>query len=135
VFACEILLRRDRDKFLATIGVPLAASLYVAALRDGAAGETNAWGFLGLRELGPLGAHLVALGRPALVALAPLLADTRYVALYGGSIEAKSGNADVARICDVAAFLISAILRLPYEFHRRDFVARDAEIAGLRTKL
>jgi hypothetical protein len=133
--ACDILLRRDRDKFLATVGAPQAASLYAAALRDGVAGDTNVWGFLSRCELGPLGAHLVGLGRPALVALAPLLADTRYVALYGGSIDAKSGNADVARICDLAAFFVAAILRLPYEFHRRDFAARDAEIAGLSTRL
>ncbi len=135
VFACEILLRRDRHQFLATVGASLAASLYAAALRDGAAGETNAWGFLSLGAFGPLGTQLVSLGRPAVDALTPLLADTRYAALYGGSIESKSGNADAARICDLAAFFVAAILRANYMFHPKDFAARDAEIARLEARL
>ena len=135
LFACEILLRRDAQTFLPEIGARTAAAIYAAALRESPGVDLNVWGFLGMGDLGPFGKHLVACGEAGTAALAPLLDDARPAGLYGGSKEAKIGNSDNPRVCDFAAFLIAAIRRLPYTFHRNDFTARNAEITRLRMGL
>ena len=77
LYACEILLRRDAERFLNVIGEATAAKLYAAGLREGVTTDLNPWAFLGMGDLGPMGLHLVACRGAAAEALAPLLDDGR----------------------------------------------------------
>lgn len=135
LYACEILLGRDTERFLHVIGEAFASGLYASGLREGVTTDLNAWAFLGMGDLGPMGLHLVACGEPAAAALAPLLDDERRAGHYSGSAEAKIGESDRARVCDFAAFFISKIKELPFQFHREDFARRDAEIERLKESL
>jgi len=133
--ACEVLFRRDLQKFLGTIGAPTVAAIYAVALKQRAATDLNPWGFLGQGDLGPMGQHLVACGDSAVTELSPLLGARQPAGLYSGSKESKLGDSDNARICDFAAFFISLVKGLPYSFHRESIARRDAEIELLKKKL
>lgn len=133
--ACEILLRRDQEKFLGVIGAQTVAPIYVSALKERATTDLNPWAFLGPGDLGPMGLHLVACGDSAMTLLATLLDIKQSAGIYSGSKESKLGNSDHARICDFAAFFISRIRRFPYSFHRHSIALRDAEIEQLKEKL
>jgi hypothetical protein len=135
LYACEVLLRRDEEKFLKVVGAQVAAGLYASALQERTTPDLNSWAFLGMGDLGPLGLHLVACGDPAVAALAPLLDDTRSAGIYSGSKESKLGNSDRTRVCDFAAFFISKIRHLTYQFQRDDTAQRDAEIERLKNSL
>jgi hypothetical protein len=135
LYACEILLRRGLDTFLGVIGARSAAGLYASALREGVTTDLNPWAFLGMGDLGPMGLHVVACGESAVEALSPLLNIESRAGLYSGSAEAKIGDSDRARVCDFAAFFISKIRQLPFQFHRDDFALRDAEVERLKESL
>jgi hypothetical protein len=133
--ACEILLRRDQEKFFGIIGAQTIATIYVSALKERATTDLNPWAFLGLGELGPMGLHLVGCGDSAVAALVPLLDIKHLAGIYSGSEEAKEGNSDHARVCDFAAFFISRVRGFPYSFHRHRIAQRDAEIEQLKKRL
>lgn len=135
LFACDILLRRDQERFLNIIGKRIAAGLYASALQERTTTDLNPWAYLGMDDLGPMGLHLVACGDSAVPALTPLLAIKQLAGVYSGSAEAKLGDGDYARICDFAAFFISKIKRFPYSFHHHNIPLRDAEIEQLKEKL
>jgi hypothetical protein len=135
LYACEILLRRDAGTFFGLLGGRAIAALYASALQQRATLELNPWAFLGMVDIGPMGRHLIACGDAAVAALSPLLDDKRSAGSYGGSKEAKLGDADHARICDFAAFFIARVRGLPYRFHREDLAQRDAEIERLKPLL
>ena len=133
--ACEILLRRNRQKFLGVIGTQAAAVIYASALRERVTDDLNPWAFLGLGELGPLGRHIVECRDDAMAELVPLLDDRQTAGIYSGSEESKEGNGDRARVCDFAAFFISRIMRVPYSFRRDSMELRDADIDRLKERL
>lgn len=133
--ACEILLRRNRQKFLGVIGTQAAAAIYASALRERVTDDMNPWAFLGLGELGTLGRHVVECGDSALAEFVPLLEDRQTAGIYSGSEESKEGNGDRARVCDFAAFFISRIMRVPYSFRRDSMEQRDADIDRLKERL
>jgi hypothetical protein len=135
LFACEILLNRDREKFLDAIGVVSAAGIYAGALEKEKTVDLNLWGFLTMNELGPLGQRLVSFGEPAIELLIPLLKVNKPAGLYSGSIESKEGNSDRPRVCDFAGFFIAKIRQLPFSFYRNDDELRDAEINRLIVEL
>lgn len=135
LYACEILLRRDQERFLAIISAPTVAAVYVSALKEKATADLNLWAFLGQGDLGPMGRHLVACGESAVMALAPLLDMRQPAGIYGGSKESKLGNSDYARICDLAAFFIARIRGFPYTFHRDSMALRDAETERIKKRL
>jgi hypothetical protein len=132
LYACEVLLRRDQERFLNIVGSQQVANIYATAMQRKITPDLNPWAFLSLGELGPFGQHLIACGDRALTALALLLDLKQAAGLYSGSIESKEGNSDRARICDFAAFFISRIAHHPFHFHRGDMAMRDAEIARLK---
>jgi hypothetical protein len=133
--ACEILLRRDQEKFLGIIGAQTVAAIYVTALKERATTDLNPWAFLGQGDLGPMGLRLVACGDSAMAALASLLDIRQSAGIYSGSKESKLGNSDRARVCDFAAFFISRIKRFPYSFHRDNITLRDSDIEKLKERL
>jgi hypothetical protein len=135
LYACEVLLRRDRQRFLSVIGMQQVANIYATALQRKITPDLNPWAFLSLGDLGPLGRHLIACGDRAETALAPLLDIKQIAGIYSGSIESKEGNSDRARICDFAAFFISKITHHPFRFQRGNIAMRDAEIARLKDVL
>jgi hypothetical protein len=124
--ASEILFERrpdfPPDEARRTLGRVYAAALRLAELG-------NPWGLPGERE-GPSGQHLRKIGYPAAEALVDLLGDEREVR-YAGSSEATYGNSFGYRVKDIAAFLLSRILGLPYVV-KESPEARDKEISKLR---
>lgn len=134
-FACEVLLRRDLQKYLAMIGSATVAAMYVSAVREQITSDLNPWAFLGLAELGPLGRHLVACDESAVRALLPLLDFKQTAGIYSGSEESKEGNADQPRICDFAAFFIARIKGWPFSFHRESWAGRDEEMERIKKRL
>ena len=127
--AAEVLFRKHPD-YPAEPHRAALAPVYAEALRRSRL--ANIWGMPGELD-GPAGQHLVALGEPAVPALAPLLDDMRQV-FYSGSEEATVGNSYRYRVKDFAAFFISQILRLPYTVHQTP-QERDTEIERLRAAL
>ena len=75
---------------------------------------------------GPLAAHVIAVGAPAVPHLERLLGDDHRI-YYEGSQEATIGNGLRYRVKDVAAYLIGRITGEPVAFHG-DPAERDAEI-------
>lgn len=128
--AAEILARRESDGFPPPEAGDALAAAYAHALA--ATVEANRWGMPGELDE-PAGQHLVALGRPAVPALRPLLSDTRAVT-YGGSKEAMVGNDYHYRVKDFAAFFIARILKLPYRVVT-DPAKRDQAISDLAAQI
>jgi len=135
LFASEILLNSNREKFLSAIGAANVVELYAEALEKAKTVDLNLWGFLSMNEVGPLGERLVLFGDAAVESLKPLLEVKESAGLYSGSIESKEGNSDRPRVCDFAGFLVARIRELPFTFHRDDDELRDAEISRLRVEL
>jgi hypothetical protein len=135
LYACEVLLRRDQEKYLGIIGAPVVAAIYVSALKEKATTDLNPWAFLGLGEPGSMGRHLVACGSHAVEKLVSLLDIKQLGGIYSGSEESKEGNADWARICDFAAFFTARIKGWPFLFHRESMVMRDEEIRQIKKSL
>ena len=124
--AAEIVARRDPSAFPPASGRDVLAAAYADALARTV--EANPWGMPGELDE-PAGKHLVALGKDALPALRPLLADGRAVT-YGGSKEAMVGNDYAYRVKDLAAFFVARILGVSYQVPT-DPAARDRNIAAL----
>lgn len=133
--AAEILFRKQPG-FPGPDLRPVLAPLYAEAMAQ--TGQptgpwrlrVNQWGFLYHNDdVGPVGRHLLALGRDAVPALRPLL-DDRDRVRYEGSQEATLGNSLQYRVNDLAAYYIGRLISHPVAFHR-DFTARDAEIQRL----
>jgi hypothetical protein len=126
--AAELRFRKD-PAFRPADPARLARA-YAEALR--AEVMANPWGMPGELDE-PLGRHVVALGAPAVAALAPLLSDPRRID-YGGSKEATVGNEYEMRVKDFAAFFIAKIRDRPIAMHT-DPRRRDAAIADLHAWL
>lgn len=92
--------------------------------------RANQWGLLYQGDdVGPVGRHLLVLGRDAVPALRALL-DHREHVLYEGSQEATLGNSLLYRINDIAAYYLGRLVSRPVVFHRA-LPDRDAEIQRL----
>jgi len=89
----------------------------------------NMWGLPGDDD-GQAGTHVVRIGRPMIPALIPLFQDDRLLP-YGGSIEATFANLTQVRIKDVAASLVTRILKQGPFPKQADKTARDAFIKDL----
>jgi len=127
--AAEILFERQPDYPPEGANVALAL-VYAHALQTTDMG--NLWGLPG--EISPFaGQHLVALGKPIIAELMPLLEDARPV-FYEGSEEATLGNRYQYRVKDFAAFFLSHLCGVAYPVHQ-DPGQRDRKIAALRPRL
>jgi len=126
--AAEIRFRKDAA-FRPADPAGLARA-YAEALRSEV--MANPWGMPGELDE-PLGKHVVALGEPAVAALAPLLSDAREIR-YGGSKEATVGNEYQMRVKDFAAFFIARIRNRPFTMDT-DPKRRDQAISDLYASL
>ena len=131
-FAAALVLKSRAEK-----AEPKAtAQVFAAALQQDLAGYAYPWGRLWADgdPLGPLGATLVELGRPAVPALIALLDDATPRDSYLGSEEATDMAMRRYRVKDFAAFYLARItgVDLPWQ---RELPKRDEAIASLRTKL
>jgi len=137
--------RQDRVRFAAalvlksraeTADPQATAQVFATALQKNLIGYAYPWGRLWAEgdPLGPLGATLVAIGRPAVPALAALLGDTAPRDSYLGSEEATEMAMRRYRVKDFAAFYLARIIgvELPWQ---PDLANRDEAIAKLRAKL
>jgi hypothetical protein len=137
--------RPDRVRFAAALVLksraenadPQAiAQVFATALQKDLAGYAYPWGRLWADgdAVGPLGAMLVEIGRPAVPALTALLGDTTPRDTYLGSEEATDMAMRRYRVKDFAAFYLARIVgvELPWQ---QDLAKRDAAIANLRGKL
>lgn len=125
--ACEVLFEHELTG-IGEIGDGKVADIYVAALLGNLTGRANSWGLLyEHNDEGPVGIRFVMIGKAAVGALRPLLADDRQTMTYEGSEEATVGNAYGFRVKDYAAYYLSKILRRPLAYHA-DPVDRDLAI-------
>lgn len=131
-FAAALMLKSRSEK----ADPEATAHVYAAALQHDLVGYAYPWGRLWADgdDVGPLGATLVEIGRPALPALVPLLADPAPRTAYLGSEESTDMAMRRYRVKDFAAFYLARIVgaALPWQ---PDLALRDEEIAKLRAKL
>jgi len=113
-------------------GQAAAAAAYAAALRDGK--THNAWGLPEDVTSSATSRHLIGLGKSALPALAPLLADDRAL-LYEGSEEPTVSEMHDYRVYDLAGALIANILGDSYPVSERQAAVRKKAADALRAKL
>jgi hypothetical protein len=106
------------------------AAIYVAALQHSV--YFNAWGQPGM-ALSDTAHALIALGEPAVAALAPLLDDQR-AAPSSGSQDATLSHANGNRVCDYAWVLISEVKLADYAYSASP-AERDRDIAALRASI
>lgn len=125
MLALEGLRAADPETY-ASLPAADRAAIYAEAL--GASGTFNAWGLPGF-ALTDTADAVVALGRDAIPALRPLLADERPAPLFG-SQDATTSTAYGNRVRDYAFVLIAEILGTPYEYDESP-AARDARIDAL----
>ena len=109
---------------------PELADLYCQSLPAGFA--HNWWGMPG-QYLERLGLTLIEFGQAAIPCLKQLLGDQRALG-YSGSEEPTLSQKMHYRVCDLAAYLIANIDRIPYEEMSR-VAARDRFIARLLQSL
>ena len=128
--AAEILFYKDTQYPPETMHTALA-SVYAAALANNFTQMANPWGLPD--SLDEVGQHVIALGEAAVPSLVPLL-DNTTPAIYGGSKEATVGNSYQYRIKDLAAYLISQIMAIPYTV-KTNPDERDPEIEKLKRQL
>ena len=132
-FAAALVLRSHGEK-----ADPAAtAEVFAAALQQDLVRAVPPWGKLwasGGDGVGPLGAIVVELGRPAIPALTALLDDTTPRDKYPGSEEATEMRMKRYRVKDFAAFYLAKITgaALPWE---QDLARRDEAIARLRAQV
>jgi len=92
----------------------------------------NRWGLPG-SFVGPFGKRLLSLGDEAGLALVPLLSDGRFLNIEGS--EAATLNSQFKfRVSDLAAWLISTALHLPWQ-PAGTSAEREAAIANLRRRM
>lgn len=108
------------------------ADAYATALAQSAVPMANPWGLPGELD-GAAGQHLVALGEPAVPALAALLDDERQL-IFAESQGTMLGAHYRWRVKDTAAFLLTRILQTPYQLDE-DPARRDDEIRLLRARV
>lgn len=101
-------------------------AIYAEVLAQG--GDGNPWGMPGFWAESATN-HLVALGKPALSALVPLLSNACRVG-YTGSQRATLGEAYQIRVKDIAAHITAAILGEPFPVARAP-AERDTAIAAI----
>lgn len=131
-FAAALVLKSRSEK-----ADPAAtAQVFAVALQQDLVGYAYPWGRLWADgdEVGPLGATLVEIGRPAVPALMPLLTDPAPRTAYLGSEESTDMAMRRYRVKDFAAFYLARIVgvALPWQ---PDLARRDEEIAKLRARL
>ncbi len=131
-FAAALVLRSEGAK-----ADPAAtAQAFADALQQDLVHAVYPWGKLwnGGDGVGPLGAAVVELGRPAIPAWTGLLDDATPRDRYPGSEEATELRMKHYRVKDFAAFYLAKITgaELPWE---QDLAKRDAAIACLRAQL
>jgi hypothetical protein len=129
LLALEAIRAADTAAY-AALPAEQRAHIYTDALRD--SGEFNAWGLPGVHLTGTARA-IVALGTPAVAALAPLLDDDRPAPLEG-SQDATTAAMYANRVQDYALVLLSAILGEPVTYGK-DPAERDEQIAQLQAHL
>ncbi|HEU4717462.1 MAG TPA: hypothetical protein VFU15_06505 [Bacteroidia bacterium] len=107
--------------------------LYAIAIKKNYTGDLNRWGMYDSTDIGPVGKHLLKIGKPAVPALARLL-NKRGGLVYSGSKGASVANEWLYRKKDVAAFFIIHIMQysLPWP---KDPKKRDEVIKQVKAKL
>lgn len=113
-FAAEILLENCTD-IPTEIDRAALGKLYAKAIRKNYTEGLNYWGMLDKDDVGPVGRHLLKIGKAAVPALKGLLNNGGGV-FYYGSKTAEVGNGFRYRKKDVAAFFILKIMQYPFDW-------------------
>ncbi len=136
VLASEVLFQHEikypRHGWDDVLGQVYARALAITGTGDRPIVLTgNEWGFLYHNgDEGPLGTHLLTVGRASVPHLLPLLDDSAGI-FYEGSQEAMLGNSLHYRVKDAAAYYIGKLTGIEVPFH--DAIGeRDAEIDRLK---
>jgi hypothetical protein len=127
-FAAELLFLRQPD-FPAAAEAASLPPIYAWAIANQPTG--NMWGLPGDDD-GQAGTHVLRVGRPMIAALIPLFQDDRRLP-FGGSIEATAADLWQVRIKDVAASLVSHIIKEPFP-KQADKATRDTFIKELEPR-
>lgn len=126
--AAELLFVHQPD-FPAAAEAASLPTIYAWAIANQPTG--NMWGLPGDDD-GQAGTHVLRIGRPMIAALIPLFQDDRLLP-FGGSIEATAASLWQVRVKDVAASLVSHIVKEPFP-KQADKATRDVFIKELASR-